>query len=52
VLARATLVNGSAVLKVPTKTLGVGTHTIVVSYAGDSTYDQSSDEVDILVVKK
>jgi alpha-L-arabinofuranosidase/regulation of enolase protein 1 (concanavalin A-like superfamily) len=51
-LARATLVNGQAVLKVPTKALGVGSHTIVVSYGGDATYDRSTDEVDILVVKK
>jgi alpha-L-arabinofuranosidase/regulation of enolase protein 1 (concanavalin A-like superfamily) len=52
VLVRAKLVNGAAVLKVPTKALGIGSHPLVVSYSGDATYDTSSDEVDILVVKK
>jgi hypothetical protein len=51
-LARAALVNGAAVLKVPTKVLGIGTHTLVVSYSGDATYDQSTDAVVLKVVKK
>ena len=51
VLAHATLVSGQAVLKVPARTLGIGSHTLVVSYAGDATYDGSSDDVVVKVVK-
>jgi alpha-L-arabinofuranosidase/regulation of enolase protein 1 (concanavalin A-like superfamily) len=50
-LAHATLIDGQAVLKVPTRTLGIGSHPLVVSYAGDATYDGSSDDVVVKVVK-
>ena len=50
-LAHATLVDGQAVLKVSARTLGVGSHTLVVSYPGDATYDRSSDVVVVKVVK-
>jgi alpha-L-arabinofuranosidase/regulation of enolase protein 1 (concanavalin A-like superfamily) len=50
-LAHATLVDGQAVLKVSARTLGIGSHTLVVSYPGDAKYDGSSDDVVVTVVK-
>jgi hypothetical protein len=51
VLARASLVSGAATLAVPTRGLGVGTHTVTISYSGDAAYDTSADTVVLRVVK-
>ncbi|MFC0629318.1 alpha-L-arabinofuranosidase C-terminal domain-containing protein [Kribbella deserti] len=50
-LAKATLVYGQAVLKVPSRALGVGKHTLVVSYPGNATYAGSTMQVQLTVVR-
>ncbi|MFC7359116.1 alpha-L-arabinofuranosidase C-terminal domain-containing protein [Nocardioides astragali] len=50
-LATATLVDGRAVLAVPAAKLGVGTHTLSVSYAGDAANAASQDTVTVVVDK-
>lgn len=48
-VAQAKLVYGQAVVNVPTRTLGVGQHRLIVSYPGDTKYKGSTAEVDLTV---
>ncbi|PVG82253.1 hypothetical protein DDE18_12200 [Nocardioides gansuensis] len=50
-VATATLVDGRAVLAVPSVELGVGSHALTVRYGGDSARAASQDTVSLIVTK-
>ncbi|KAA1417003.1 ExeM/NucH family extracellular endonuclease [Nocardioides humilatus] len=51
IISSAALVGGTAFPKIPAKKLGIGTHTLTVSYPGDGSVKPGSDTVTVTVSK-